>query len=649
MEQRQYGVELYRVVGALTALLISFCTIAAAQDQTADSSKVSSSSDSLAVLPLSSSVDSTLKIMRPRFPSINDSLIRMIFAGFDGSSQFPDRPQSSSRWQSDPELYRLGVSMWGDLETFYPLGLTPSHLSRADNFVGEQTFANPVPLPYSEEWLRSEPSQRSYFLRTALNGLVLPFGRSTGVYQQSDLVEFDTATSSVYVNRGRGGFANTTFDFASNFGSFGSIRADGTFQKNDGLLSGADSKLNRMRVMVEPRLKNNLQGRVLYSFNRLRGNRMFFPTDYQFDGNVSDNFATLSTSLTYLRSEDSQLDLRLTYRNDDQRFESSKLRTAMRFRVVESQLEYQKRHGQSTTAFVATTRYLNYHSQGVGTSSIYFDAGLRRLGKLSPRVSYFGAASLTGSDELSPAPNLLATAMYQLSSQTDAILIGGWRSIQPQPEMLFHEPVQAAFADTVYDFALQSDSDLGIGTARSLELVINHRRQNLRLQLQGGIINMSNVAEWKPDYSSLTYGRYRALELDNTILFGVIKAKLEPFNGVTTNVAYAIRSVTSDGEDVAFGPMHTASASAWYHFPINRLKIWLNIGAGATFRSAVNRYLAGGVEDGVFVTESYLSFDLKRFHFYFNYHNLLDVSYTLNNIKQPGRSVWWGFKWTFVD
>ena len=36
--------------------------------------------------------------------------------------------------------------------------------------------------------------------------------------------------------------------------------------------------------------------------------------------------------------------------------------------------------------------------------------------------------------------------MYKLSSQTNAILIGGWRSIQPQPEMLFHEPVQAAFA-----------------------------------------------------------------------------------------------------------------------------------------------------------------------------------------------------------
>ena len=304
MERRQYGVELYRVVGALVALFISYCSIAAAQDQTADSSKISSPSDSLAVLTQPSTVDSTLKITRPRFPSISDSLIKMIFAAFDGSAQFPDRPQSSSRWQSDPELYRLGASMWGDLETFYPLGLAASHLSRADNFVGEQTFASPVPLPYSEEWLRSEPSRRTYFLRTALNGLVLPFGRSTGVYQQSDLVEFDTATSSVYVNRGRGGFANTTFDFASNFGSFGSIRADGTFQKNDGLFSGADSKLNRMRLMIEPRIRDHLQGRMLYSFNRLRGNRMFFPTDYQFDGNVSDNLATISTSLTYLRSED---------------------------------------------------------------------------------------------------------------------------------------------------------------------------------------------------------------------------------------------------------------------------------------------------------------------------------------------------------
>lgn len=649
MERRQYGVELYRVVGVLIALLTGLWSIAAAQDQTADSSKVSSVGDSLAVLPASQPVDSIPKIMRPRFPSTSDSLIRLIFAGFDGSTVFPDRPQSSSIWQSNPELYRLAASMWGDLETFYPLGLTPSHLSRSDNFVGEQTFASPVPVPYSEEWLRSEPSQRSYVLGTALNGLVVPFGRSTGVYQQSDLVEFDTATSSVYVNRGRGGFANTTFDFASNFGNFGCIRADGTFQKNDGLLLGTNSRLNRMRLMVEPRLKANLQGSVLYSFNRLRGNRMFFPTDYQFDGSVSDNFATLSTSLAYLRSEDSQLDLRLTYRNDDQRFESAKLRTAQRFRIVESQLEYQKRHSQSTTAFAATTRYLKYRSQGVGNSSIYFDVGLRRLGELSPRARYFGALSVIGSDELSPAPNLVVSAMYSVSSRTDAILTGGWRSIQPQPEMLFHAPVQAAFADTVSDFMLFSDSDLGTGTARSLELVINHRHRNLQLQLQGGAIGMSNAAEWQPEYDSLAYGRYRAVESDNIILFGVVRARLVPSSRLTANIAYAIRSVTREGEDITFGPMHSANASTWFRFPINRLKIWLNLGAGATFRSAVNRYLAGGVEDGVLVTESYFSFDLKRFHFYFNYHNLLDVSYTLNNIKQPGRSIWWGFKWTFVD
>ena len=539
--------------------------------------------------------------------------------------------------------------MWGDLETFYPLGLTPSHLSRSDNLVGEQAFANPVPLPYSEEWLRSEPSQRYYFLTTALSGLVLPLGRSTGIYQQSDLADVDTATSSVQVNRGRGGFANTTFDFASNFGKLGSLRADGTFQKNDGLLSGADSKLNRMRLIVEPRLRGNLQGRVLYSFNRLRGNRLFFPTRYQFDGDVSDNFATLSSSLTYLRDEDSQIDLRLSYRNDDQRFESASLRTAQRFRIVESQLEYQQRHGHSMNGVIVTVRYLNYRSQDVGSTSLYFDAGLRRLGKFSPRASYFAAVALTGSDQLGPAPNVVAAGMYQLSNQTAASVIGGWRSIQPQPEMMFHQPVQAMFADTLYDFALVPNADLGTGTARSLELILNHRCQNLQLQLQGGVIDMRHVAEWEVSTDSLVYGRNQAEESDNNVLYSSIKVRVEPLRQVTANLDYAVRKVTRGGDDVTSGPMHTANGSAWYHFPINRLKIWLNIGAGATFRSAVNRYLAGGIEDGVIVAETYFSFDLKRFHFYFNYHNVLDVSYTLNNIEQPGRSVWWGFRWAFVD
>jgi len=641
---------LYRIFGIIVALLVGSYSVAIAQESENDSTKAVQAPDSLHESDQSPALDDSLpKITRPRFISVSDSLIKLLFGRFDGQQGFPDRPQSSTTWQSEPALYRLAVGMWGDMETLHPLGLTPSHLSRSDNLVGEQSFANPVPLPYSEEWVRVEPSQRFYLLTPTLSGLVLPLGRSTSMYQQSDLVEFDTATSSVYVNRGRGGFANTTFDFASNFGSFGSIRADGTFQKNDGLYSGADSKLSRMRLTVEPRLSDNLLGRAHYSFNRLRGSKVYFPTDFQFDGNVTDNFATLSTSLTYLRSEDSQFDLRLSYRNDDQRFDDAGVKAEQRFRVVESQLEFQRRHLKNTTSVVVTSRYLNYQSQEMGTSSIYFDAGLRRLGAISERASYFASASLVGSDKLSPAPNVMASSSFQASTTTTLSLIGGWRSIQPQPEMLYMEPVQAMLADTVVTYSILSDPDLGVGSAASLEMVLNYSRPRLSMQVVGGAINMMNVSEWQFSEDSLEYGRYSAVEVDKNVFYGTLKVHAEPFTRVTANASYGLRNVSSGGKEITSGPIHTANGSAWYRFPINRFRLWLNVGAGATFRSAANRYLAGGVEDGVILTETYFSFDLKRFHFYFNYQNLLDVEYTLNNIQQPGRSVWWGFKWNFVD
>ena len=169
------------------------------------------------------------------------------------------------------------------------------------------------------------------------------------------------------------------------------------------------------------------------------------------------------------------------------------------------------------------------------------------------------------------------------------------------------------------------------------------------MQVVGGAINMMNVSEWQFSEDSLEYGRYSAVEADYNVLYGTLKVHAEPFTRVTANASYGLRNVSSGGNEITSGPIHTANGSAWYRFPISRFKLWLNVGAGATFRSAANRYLAGGVEDGVILTETYFSFDLKRFHFYINYQNLLDVEYTLNNIQQPGRSVWWGFKWNFVD
>ena len=71
--------------------------------------------------------------------------------------------------------------------------------------------------------------------------------------------------------------------------------------------------------------------------------------------------------------------------------------------------------------------------------------------------------------------------------------------------------------------------------------------------------------------------------------------------------------------------------------------------ASIKFRSATNRYFDGGSDGTLALTESFLSFDLKQFHFYYNFNNVLSTKYSLDGLTQPGRSLWWGFRWEFFD
>ncbi|MGB5105169.1 MAG: TonB-dependent receptor [Candidatus Zixiibacteriota bacterium] len=637
------------IVIALTLIVIGGW--ASAQSSPDDTTKAGIATDTLQVdSSRAAYVDTALIITRPRFTAVSDSLLKLLFRDRHSNREaFPDRPQSNSNWQSEPALYRNSVTMWGDFESFYAFGLPPSHMSRSDDFVGEQSFANPIPLANSEEFVRSEPSDRYYLLSPGLSGLFAPFGRTSDIHQQSDLVDFDTATSTIYVNRGRGGFANTTFEFKSNFGKLGSIRTDGTFQKTDGLVIGANTNMRRMRILVEPRMNHKWRSNILYSFNRLEGSKVFFPDNYNFDGHVSDYFANLSTSLSYLRSENTQLDLRFSYKNDAQYFDQVDLVTSQRFRLVESAAEYQVRGSRSTFALSGRARYLRFISQDIAANSVSFDLGAHELFAFSPQTTLFGAASITGSSDVSPRPSIVGSAVHDLKDKSSLAATVAWRAILPQPEMLYLQPISAALFDSVADYSITGDDELGAGTARTAELAYIFSHENNHLRLAAGVINLDDVAEWSINTGSLLYGETRPVEVDKSVLYASVQGRAQPFSRVSLMLAYGVRKAKTDGADVTVGPQHTASGSTWYGFPIKRFKLWVNFGVGAAFRSAINRHMYGGVEDGIVIAESYFSFDLKRFHFYFNYHNLLNVDYTMNGVEQPGRSTWWGFRWKFID
>jgi hypothetical protein len=84
-------------------------------------------------------------------------------------------------------------------------------------------------------------------------------------------------------------------------------------------------------------------------------------------------------------------------------------------------------------------------------------------------------------------------------------------------------------------------------------------------------------------------------------------------------------------------------------FPVRKLKIMLNAAVGGRFRSASAQYFGGGSDDARILPEAYFSFDLKSFHFFYNYTNLLNANYYFGGYRQPGRAIWWGFTWAFVD
>jgi len=640
MKHSQRNSTVTIVVVALVMILgVVYCpaqTVETAGDSTiavADTAKVLAPAD-------------TATIVWP--PEFRDSVM-MLMAGEQARPLRLDLPQATSRWKLNPALARYSVTPWGDFESFYPAGLAPAALSRYDMFAGEQSFANPVPLPYSENFLRTETADYEMLLWPGSAAAMAPFGRALTMVQRVERTASDTAQSAIYVTRGRGGFANTTFRFQNYFGPVGFLAADGSFQKMDGLYISSNSKLERMRFAAAPNVGRRLKLDLMYAFNRLKGDRLIFPSEYGYSGYSSDYDGTYAAQARYHAGASSVYAFDVSYKSADQKFNDVKLRTAQRFKVVDARVANQRQGGRHRLELAVDSRYCRYRDQGETTNAVYFSGGVSDIVALSARTTAYAHLAVTGSSDLTPRPSAVAMLVESLSEAITASVTAAHAAIVPTAEMMYGVEKSAAFEADSVDYRLRPSDDLEIGSASGVEAKLERHSQGLMLRLRGGYFHLQEMPAWTVDFDSLKYGEFGAVGIDRNVWLVSLESQWRLHSRLEAEVNYGLRRVTAAGENVTLGPAHTAAGIVMYKLPIRRFLVDLHFGVGAKLRSAADRNFVGAPEDGTLTADTYFTFDLKSFHFFFNFENVFDTKYTVAGLDQRGRSVWWGFNWAFLD
>ncbi len=603
-------------------------------------------------------VDTTVSLIAPPAPPKPfrkltpnlDSLLTLLFGPQGSTAVDFDLPQASSRFDYDPLLFRLSSSHWGEFGSVYPAGMSPSALSRVSPLTGDESFANPVPLPGSEEFTRMEPTETCQLLSPMLAGAGSPFGRAFVVYQQIELPDSDTSKSEIFVTHGTGGFANTAFTFENHFGAAGIINADGTFIRKNQTYAYTGSKLNRLRLVSRPVLAHNLETTINLSLSRMIGDKLFYPQSARYYGDLSDHYSAIGTQVVYCKSENVNYRASLGYRNDDQRITYDGLRSNQRFQAVGFHLAQQRRQGGNCLELGGDLRYLRYTENEKAHNILYYNLGASDLTGLTERVTIHGDFSLRGSSDLRIKPAATLSADYRLDSLWSVTAIASRGVFLPQPEMVYLRSITGTLLDTVADYRISGDDQLESGYANGAEILLRGSMGSLvTMQARSGYVDFHGLPEWQVDYGTYVNGDYQATAVDRGLFFAALTARLTLPKGFYGRVAYAFRNVSHQGIDYTLGPPHQASGYLGVRFPVRKLKIWLNGAVGGRFRSSSTQYFGGDSDDARVLPEAYLSFDLKSFHFFFDYTNLFDAKYYFGKLLQPGRAIWWGFNWAFVD
>ncbi len=560
-----------------------------------------------------------------------------------------DLPQMSSRFDYDPMLLRSYQGSWGETESIYPLGMSPSSLSRAGDLFGDAAFTLPVPVPGSERWLRVAPSSKYYFLTPALAGLGAPFGRLVCLYQETPSENSDSALSKVHVTRGRGGFANTYVTFANRFGSLGTVSLDASFLKYDGIRFFTESKVERLRLINNLTVANNTNLRIGLFFNRLRNNELFFPPHYEFYGRVSDNYSGIAVQVDRLLDQSRSYGSRLTYRNDDQKLRQSSLDFDQRFQVIDGNLYYHWRRGQHDLQADIDLRYLHYSVYDDRDRVYYLRLALGDLLHLTDRITLYGNLSLLAASGVTARPAGLALIHYQHDSTWSTALLLARGVILPQAEMKYLPAIARTFIASEPDYRIEGNCDLDAGRTNNMEVFFSYAKGRLDLHVRSGISQMFGLPAWQVDDTDYYYSDYHPIAVDRNLIFATTRLHLSLPHNAYLSAAYGYRQVFKDDIDYTYGPEHLANGLVGWRYLIPKLEVTVSASAGVKYRSPTLRYFDGSGDNAKFVAESFLSFDLKRFHFFYNYTNLFDTEYALNGRFQPGRSRWWGFTWEFVN
>jgi hypothetical protein len=577
-----------------------------------------------------------------------DSLLLLAFGRGGFLPDSIDLPQMSSQLEYDPEFYRLSTSPWGEFETISPFGLLPSALSRSDDFFGDASYANPVPLPGSEELTRTDFADSYYLLSPTLSGAFSPLGRPSTLFQQRRLVDADTAQSKLYVTRGRGGFSNTTFTFQNHFGVAGVVYADGTFSKKNGLLAYSESKLDRFRIISNPVIATNIDAEVGLFINRLHGSKLVTGMNEMNWGDLSDNYSGAMGQVDYFRDDRSRYSATLSYRNDDQKFNLLSLRNAQRFRQLDALLSHQRIVRQHNLEFKANLRCLRFTENAAFHNVGYYDLAVSDFRSLN-RLTAYGSLALRGSTDLRIRLAITLLARYQFDSAQALTVIASRGAFLPQPEMQYLRGVTAILQDTTIDYRLAGNEGIESGYSHGVEGYYRHNWGRITAEARVGFVSLNNLPEWRVDFTELALADYSVGALDRNLFFASARTRLTLPRGFYGVGGYAYRIVYHQGINYTYGPQHLASGLLGVRFPINKLKIVINAAVGGKFRSATVYALTGNRDDATMILESFLSFDLKRFHFFYNYTDLLDIDYSLNGLPQFGRSLWWGFTWEFFN
>ncbi len=560
-----------------------------------------------------------------------------------------DWPQATSAWRLEPRLHRESVSPWGDFESFFPLGLHPLHLTRSDNLAGDASFPSAVPLPLGDEFVRAEAADDMILLDPGSSGVYSPLGGALSAYAIHELRDADTSLSEIAVTRGRGGFADTEFRFHNRFGPLGSVNAAGGFQKLDGFFASSNAKVDRMRFVAQPPLGRRWQSRFLYAFNRVRGTRRYFPDEFRYSGFTTDFARVWSSQLHYYASERAQYRLELNWKTYDQKFDARSWKTAQKYDVVEAAAVREHSTPGHRLEIAADTRWLRLRDQGQSRDDVAFRLGATDMIDLRNSAALVLSAAVVGSAEVPIRPNLLAALHVEPWDAASLMASVFYRNVVPSPVLYLSAVKDIALdSDTTY-LRIRPESDLESGRVFGGDMMIHQRAARWEMRLRFGIWGLRDLAQWQRRSDDSLNFSFAVEPAQGTLAHASIEGRLRPHPRLALDFGYGLRQLRDDGSSLHLGSSSVGSAQVLYSIPVARYSIRLNLGLGARYYSAVDRRLFGSAEEGVALLDAYSGFDLKRFHFFLNFNNLTDFVYTSGSRRQPGRSVWWGFRWAFVD